>query len=90
MRQLITSNVVNFVIKKHNRKRRETFVNTFKEKGTVWPVMVRQCVNTRDVNARVRNVKALPRTQRVQYQNHQNDHHWLDSLIMRNLVLDQW
>jgi len=90
MRQLITSNVVNFVIKKHNRKRRETFVNTIKERGTVCPVTDQAYVNTRDANARVSNVKVLPRTQRVQHQNHQRNRHWLDSSIMRNLVLDQW
>ena len=86
MRQLITSNVVNFVIKKHGKKRRETFVNTVKEKGTVWPVMARQYVNTSDVNARVSNAKALlPR-----HQNHQINHHWLDSLIMLKTGFVQW
>ena len=90
MRQLITSNVVNFVIKKHSRKRRETFANTIKERGTVFNVMDQAYVNTRDANARVSNVKVLPRTQRVQHQNHQINRHWLDSSIMRNLVLDQW
>jgi len=85
MRQLIVSNAAQIVIKKHNRKRRETFANTIKERGTVFNVMDQAYVNTRDANARVSNVKVLPR-----YQNHQINHHWLDSSIMRNLVLDQW
>lgn len=86
MRQLITSNVVNFVMKKHNKKRKGIFVNTIKESEIVSNVMVRQYVNTSDVNARVSNVKGLL----LRHQSNQKDHHLNDSLTMLKTGFVQW
>ena len=101
MRQLIVSNVVNFVIKKHKKKKKRSFVNTIKESEIVLDVRVRRCVSTKEEEDRVRNVKILARyqryltvTQRVQrryqHQNHQNDHLSNDLLTMLKTGFVQW
>ena len=86
MRQLIISNVAQIVIKKHKKKRKRSFVYTDNDTGIVSSAMVHPCASIKGEEGLVGYVKALL----LRHQNHQRNHHWLDSLITRNLVLGQW